>query len=139
MARLGGPALAVALAVVLAGAACANGTERSQAAYCAEVHRQRPSLQPPREAPLDRVYADAARAFDELEPRAPPEIGDDVGRMTKALHQMAELTYAAKDDPAKVDHRRLVEVALANKASNDRLNAYNRDRCGVDTSAATNP
>ena len=124
---------------VLAGIGCSKGTERSQAAYCGELRRLRPSLQPPPDAPLDRVYADAASAFDRLEGRAPEENRRDVARMTRALHEMADLTAAAGGDPVRTDSRRLVEVALANKDANDRVNAYNKDRCGVDTAAATSP
>lgn len=128
--------LALAL---LATAACEESPERSQAAYCAELNRRKPSVQPAPATPLARVYADAATAFDGLKDRAPPEIEKDVEAMTAALHRLADLTADSNGDPAKVDNRQLVEVALANKASYERVNAYNRDRCGVDTSAATSP
>lgn len=131
---------ALVLVVFLLTTGCSEPVERSQAAYCKELSRRRSELQPPPGAALDAVYADAARAYDALEPRAPEEVGDDVARTTRALRQLAELTGdAAGDDPADVDGRKLVDVALSAKDSTDRVNAYNRDRCGVDTAAALSP
>jgi len=54
------------------------------------------------------------------------------------LHAPNLLRYA-EGDQAEADDRKLVEVALAAKASTDRVNAYNRERCRVDTSAAISP
>ncbi len=132
--------LGMALACLLV-ASCAGdkAPERSRAAYCAELSGQRARLQPAADRPLDRVYADAARVFDRAEPRAPDEIRRDVEAVTRLLHQLAELTAEAEEGPGQVDNRRLVEVVLANKAANDRVNAYNTRHCGVDTAAATAP
>ena len=122
------------------GIACSKSAAvRSQAAYCGELVKRREALQPPPDAPLNTVYADAAEAFDALEPTSPAEIESDVRSTTGALHQLADLTRDAEGDPAEADDRKLVEVALAAKASTDRVNAYNRERCGVDTSAAISP
>ena len=122
------------------GIACSKpAAVRSQAAYCRELVKRREALQPPPDAPLNTVYADAAEAFDALEPTSPAEIEGDVRTTTVALHQLADLTRDAEGDPAEADDRKLVEVALAAKASTDRVNAYNRERCRVDTSAAISP
>ena len=99
----------------------------------------RVQLQPAPEQALDRVYGDAAEAFDEVKPTAPAEIRPDVEAVTKGLHQLAELTAEAEEGPAQADHRRLVEVALSHQAAGDRVNAYNKERCGLDTAAATSP
>ncbi len=130
---------ALSVACIVAVAACGSNSEGSQPAYCAELNRRRPSLQPPTGTSLERTYADAARTFDGLKDKAPPEIENDVEAMTEALHRLADLTADTEGDPAKVDNRQLVEVALANKASYDRVNAYNKQTCGVDTSEATSP
>lgn len=58
---------------------------------------------------------------------------------TTALEQLADLTTDAANDPAGADNRALLEVARRAKPSTDRVNAYNRERCGVDTSGATSP
>ena len=130
----------VGLACLLA-ASCADSDapERSRAAYCEELNRQRPRLQPAPDRALDLVYADAAQAFDRAEPLAPGEIRRDVEAVTKLVRQLAQLTAEADEGPGQVDNRRLGEVALANKAANDRVTAYNKQHCGVDTAAATTP
>ena len=59
--------------------------------------------------------------------------------VTKGLHQLAELTAEAEDGPVRADRRRLVEVALSLQTASDRVDAYNTERCGLDTAAATTP
>jgi hypothetical protein len=132
-------AVVAPMALGLLGAACSDPPERSQTEYCRLVVEHKAELQPPSDAALDSVYATAAEAFDQLEPTAPPEIRADVTRTTQALHQLADLSADAANDPAGADSRALVALAAEVKASTDKVNAYNRDRCGVDTSAATNP
>lgn len=125
--------------MAVAGPACEKSAERSQEAYCAELNRQKASFQPRADVPREQTYADAAEAFDKVRPRAPVEIRRDVDRVAEELHQIADLAAQAKGDPAKADTRRLVQIALDNKAANDRVNAYNKERCGLDTSGGASP
>lgn len=130
-----GVALYLLVASMVTTLSCGAEGERSQAAYCDELRKVRSDLAGERNLRDPKVIRGVADAFDRLEARAPDQIRKDVSDVGAEIEQIADLVDEAKGDVSRVDRRRLVEIVRPHKDANDRVNAYNKDRCGVDTTS----